>query len=252
MPPRRRAARRASAEAAVNNIALCVAAETSTDRLGAAAPLPPPTTAVLPRERNVPDVPPHALDRNNPRELFSFLGWDCHRNLPSLEQRTALSVDALKESSPNGWSCLRQSTLNAAVHVAETLYPRDPTPLLESIGIERGKESVSMKKTLKTITEMEMSCAKNSIEKRVLRAAITKAFPASLVDEMKKTSEFTLPGVSRVRAYQDAASILDGKGVVVSHHSREKFDVDVLETALKFMLGTENEVPCLGVRKCTI
>lgn len=115
VPPRERTRRRVSAETAANRIAVCVAADTSTDRLGAPAPPPPPATDVLPRERN---VLPRALDCNVPRDLFSFFGWDCYQNMPSLEQRTTLSVDALMERAPNGWSCLRQSTLNAAVHVA--------------------------------------------------------------------------------------------------------------------------------------
>lgn len=205
------------------------------------------------------------------KSIFNIFGFTAaqQRSLPRAADRKAGTV----AESSSGWSTLVQSVLKASKAVAEALYPGNVPQLLRAVALKilgREKPEVELERAAESIARVMIKARKASLEKRVLRAVLTKGFSDKILlkvgerimEEMgedgasdddeqhqlpwgkekkgrkwkKQANPLPLRGSSKQKAYQDYNALAEGARIESLKRRLARFNEINVLNAVKFIL----------------
>lgn len=166
------------------------------------------------------------------------------RNVPPVEVRKQGTKQSMR---PDHWKSLVQAVSQVTRRVSLLFCPNDSNTLDQDVGLilAGGSNEIERQKALvECVYDFYTSSKKASIERRALCAVLATAMETR--QAVVRVSRGTSAPMSNVmssacfdRAKQDATSMKEGRALVKKTIRRTRFNHDLVEEALKFLLSED-------------
>ena len=174
-------------------------------------------------------------------EAFNFSDSTL-KNFPSKKDR-AENAD-IAERDKGAYSTMLQALLKVLNKVADIVYPAASMQILEDAASRILPKTSNKEKIGNTfmniISALEHELPKASVERRVVRALLTKCLTNEAMKELRQKGRLKMGGAAKTQAYNDYKLLAQGEKLEKTLIRRQFFDEDVIEAMVKHILSEEN------------